>query len=157
MLAVDLILLWEVLLIQLRKAECLKHQCSCRGILILSTLMTANLNKHALCVCYVIKTRQAFVVFFLLQLSASACGLLFSCICAIQAGSCSLGVHQRRSCACCTLTWSPLLLCLCVLFPVHSPFPSSLRWSITGSPLFRCAQVCPRSERGVCIAPTAHW
>lgn len=45
--------------------------------------------------CVFLKTRDAFVVFFQLHSSASACGLLFSCICAIRARSCSLGVHQR--------------------------------------------------------------
>lgn len=44
---------------------------------------------------------------------------------------------------------------VCVV-PSAQPVPSSLRWSITGSPLFRCAQVSPRCERAACIAHAAH-
>lgn len=54
--------------------------------------------------------------------------------------------------------WSSLLLCLCVLFPAFSLSPSVLRYSITGSPLFRCAQVVlrpgQRTHLSHCPPPT---
>lgn len=76
--------------------------------------MTANLNKHAVFFFFFLKQDELlFFFFFQLHLRASACGLLFLCICVIQAGSCSLGVHERCSCACYTLLDLPCC-CVCV-------------------------------------------
>lgn len=54
-----------------------------------------------------------------------------------------------------TLYLIPLVAVFVRVVPSAQPVPSSLRWSITGSPLFRCAQVSLRCERGAYIAPTA--
>lgn len=79
--------------------------------------------------------------------------LIYACVSfkQVPAASACTNVAPARA----ALHLIPLVAVFVRVVPSAQPVPSGLRWSRTGSPLFRCAQVSLRRERGARIAHTA--